>query len=69
MNKAQPLTRGNKAWRVCADSTRSNLVRASARLDRFPLVNPPRPHTTNVVTYLSVKYLQIDCGRPPKNKT
>lgn len=44
-------TRGNKAWRVRADSTQSNLVRASARSDRFPLVNPPRPHTTNVTTH------------------
>lgn len=44
-------TRGNKAWRVRADSTQSNLVRASARSDKFPLVNPPRPHTTTVVCH------------------
>ncbi len=52
LKKIQQPTRGNKAWRVRADSTQSHLVRASARSDRFPLVKPPRPHTTNVIAKL-----------------
>ncbi len=49
LKKIQQPTRGNKAWQVRDDSIQSHLVRASARSDRFPLVNPPRPHAMCVM--------------------